>query len=182
MRLKSWPLYGDWCEIFGNDQATGENTQGFVDAVNELPHHPEQPNGMENDGSIASEHGSPMGECENSSRRPYESSSSARKGKRKKIVENDPLQESVYRLIEVFCEKTDSHLGDLAQRIGYPQDAKKQQKLVFDALSTMSFLMVEQKLVVSKNLYTNGDDTGLFFSLNEDNKAVMVKMLLDGRL
>lgn len=36
MRFKSWPYYEDWCEIFGKDRATGENSESFVDAVNNV--------------------------------------------------------------------------------------------------------------------------------------------------
>ncbi|GFP97887.1 hypothetical protein PHJA_001932800 [Phtheirospermum japonicum] len=180
MRFKSWPLYGDWCEIFGKDRATGENAQGFADVVNELTLH-DQPNDLRNDGPPVDVHGSPSTKCEKSSRRPCESSSTARKGKRKRNVENDPFQERVYQLLEGFCEKIDSHLGDLTEHIGYQQDVRKQRKSVFDALSTLNFLTVEQKLAVSKKLCTNGDDADLFFSLDEENGAVMVKMLLDGR-
>lgn len=29
MRYKNWPHYHHWCEIFGNDRATGENAEDF---------------------------------------------------------------------------------------------------------------------------------------------------------
>ncbi|GFP97115.1 hypothetical protein PHJA_001855600 [Phtheirospermum japonicum] len=95
MRFKSWPLYGDWCDIFGKDRVTGENAQGFANAVDELPRHPEPPNGLDYDGPSRSEHGSPTVECGNRSRKPCESSSTGRKGKRKKHVANEPLNERV---------------------------------------------------------------------------------------
>ncbi|GFP87212.1 hypothetical protein PHJA_000864900 [Phtheirospermum japonicum] len=176
MRFKSWPLYGDWCEIFGKDRATSENTQGFADVVNEVLH-PQQPN-MGNEGPPTPVSGSPTIECKTNIRKHLESSLTARKGKHKKIFANDPFEERVYQLIKGFCEKIDTHLGVLAQCIGYQQDAKKQQKYVFDALSTMSFLAVEKKLALAKNLCINGDDAILFFSPYEENKAIMVKMLL----
>ncbi|GFP96662.1 hypothetical protein PHJA_001810300 [Phtheirospermum japonicum] len=59
MRFKSWPLYGDWCDIFGKDRATGENAQRFADAVDELPRHPELPARVVYDVQSRSEHGSP---------------------------------------------------------------------------------------------------------------------------
>ncbi|XP_073042249.1 uncharacterized protein [Primulina eburnea] len=33
MRYKSWPYFNEWCEIFGNDRATGERSVGFTAAV-----------------------------------------------------------------------------------------------------------------------------------------------------
>ncbi|KAG8382790.1 hypothetical protein BUALT_Bualt05G0113900 [Buddleja alternifolia] len=36
VRHKSWPLYKDWCEIFGKDRATGANVEAFVDVAEEL--------------------------------------------------------------------------------------------------------------------------------------------------
>ncbi|KAL8508289.1 hypothetical protein ACS0TY_018760 [Phlomoides rotata] len=32
MRHKSWPLYEDWCEIFGQSKATGEGAESHVKA------------------------------------------------------------------------------------------------------------------------------------------------------
>ncbi|GFP80602.1 hypothetical protein PHJA_000203500 [Phtheirospermum japonicum] len=182
MRFKSWTLYGDWCDIFGKDRATGENAQGFADAVDEIPRHPDATNGVDYDVPSRFEPGSPTVECENRSRRPAESSSTGRKGKRKKRITDEPLTERVCQMIEALCEKTDTRLGDLAQRIGYEQDAKKQRTRVFDSMASMNFLTVEQKIAVSKKLCTNNDDADLFFSLDEDNKSVMVRMLLEGRL
>ncbi|KAG8371126.1 hypothetical protein BUALT_Bualt13G0054400 [Buddleja alternifolia] len=30
MRFKTWPLYGDWVEIFGKNRATGEGAKGYI--------------------------------------------------------------------------------------------------------------------------------------------------------
>ncbi|GFQ08055.1 hypothetical protein PHJA_002949500 [Phtheirospermum japonicum] len=103
-----------------------------------------------------------------------------RKGKKRKAV--DPLQERFVALMESFVAKTDGRLGELAQRIGFQQDVKLQRKAVFDALSAMHFLSVEDKLTVSKMLCKSGEDLDLFDSISDEYKMVMVKMMLDGRL
>ncbi|XP_073030347.1 uncharacterized protein [Primulina eburnea] len=36
MRYKRWPYYEDWCEIFGNDRATGSRAESFLAAVNDV--------------------------------------------------------------------------------------------------------------------------------------------------
>ncbi|KAL8543644.1 hypothetical protein ACS0TY_004281 [Phlomoides rotata] len=38
LKNKVFPLYAQWGEIFGNDRATGQNSQHYVDAVNETMH------------------------------------------------------------------------------------------------------------------------------------------------
>ncbi|KAG6531500.1 hypothetical protein ZIOFF_005314 [Zingiber officinale] len=36
MRHKQWPYYQDWCEIFGNDRATGEHAETFTSALQDV--------------------------------------------------------------------------------------------------------------------------------------------------
>ncbi|KZV15952.1 hypothetical protein F511_25369 [Dorcoceras hygrometricum] len=36
MRHKQWTYYVDWCEIFGNDRATGEHSQTFQNALKDV--------------------------------------------------------------------------------------------------------------------------------------------------
>ncbi|KZV28056.1 hypothetical protein F511_33109 [Dorcoceras hygrometricum] len=36
MRHKQWTHYPDWCEIFGNDRATGEHSQSFENALQDV--------------------------------------------------------------------------------------------------------------------------------------------------
>ncbi|KAH6824033.1 hypothetical protein C2S53_000099 [Perilla frutescens var. hirtella] len=38
MHYKPWPLYKDWCEIFGKDRAMGEHVEAFADVVQDLLH------------------------------------------------------------------------------------------------------------------------------------------------
>ncbi|XP_075503217.1 uncharacterized protein LOC142540739 isoform X2 [Primulina tabacum] len=32
-RYKTWPYFLDWCEIFGNDRATGQHAESFAEAL-----------------------------------------------------------------------------------------------------------------------------------------------------
>ncbi|KAL8463247.1 hypothetical protein ACS0TY_034039 [Phlomoides rotata] len=36
LKNKTFPFYSDWCDIFGNDRATGNDSQYYSDTVNEM--------------------------------------------------------------------------------------------------------------------------------------------------
>ncbi|KAL8474918.1 hypothetical protein ACS0TY_031362 [Phlomoides rotata] len=56
LRHKSWPLYADWCEIFGQSRATGESAQSHLNArisvIRTGPDRPVQPGTGHETGSI----------------------------------------------------------------------------------------------------------------------------------
>ncbi|GFP98739.1 hypothetical protein PHJA_002017800 [Phtheirospermum japonicum] len=181
MRYKSWPFFKDWCDIFGKDRATGENAQGLVDAVNEVLNNG-QTDHLNGTPAPSIDHMTRSETVEISTGQEAESSATGkdRKGKKRKAV--DSLQERFVALMESFFAKTDGRLGEMAMRIGFQQDVKLQRKAVFDALSQMHFLSIEDKLTVSKMLCKSGEDLDLFDSISDEHKMVMVKMMLDGRL
>ncbi|GFP88504.1 hypothetical protein PHJA_000994100 [Phtheirospermum japonicum] len=184
MRYKTWPFFKDWIDIFGKDRATGEHAQGFADAADgtQSDSQPDPTTGVNTQPLKVGEEASAGFRVDEKSGTQGESSSATRKRKTKKRNANDVVEEHFLDLMESFCAKTEGHLRDLAQRICFQQDAKQQRKAVFDVLNQMPFLSIEDKLTISTMLFKNNEDLDLFFSISDEYKAVMVKMILEGRL
>ncbi|PIN25060.1 hypothetical protein CDL12_02195 [Handroanthus impetiginosus] len=89
------------------------------------------------------------------------SASTSKKRKSKKTSNDDKF----FDMMHSFCDRTKSRLGEIAKRIGYEYDASEARKAV-------------QKIWVEKQLVNNGKDMDLFFSLPNDARAEMVRMML----
>ncbi|KAG8363740.1 hypothetical protein BUALT_Bualt19G0053700 [Buddleja alternifolia] len=154
MRHKSWPLFDDWCEIFGKDRATRENAESFDDVAKELEHNEKGKKKMTPNKVIRDhtphfknrdfeEVQSTSVSCGDASARAKNNSS---KGKRKLADDGDA----------------------------------KSRKAVFEALAEIDNLDIEQRTSISKALVNNTKNLDLFFSLPTDGKSAMVKMMLAG--
>ncbi|GER56190.1 DNA-directed RNA polymerase subunit beta' [Striga asiatica] len=72
-------------------------------------------------------------------------------------------------------------LNGIACRLGFEHEAEKKRNAVFDSLSNMHFLSKEDKMIVTMRLCKNQQELSMFFSLSMEDKAIMVKMMQDGR-
>ncbi|KAG8364861.1 hypothetical protein BUALT_Bualt18G0042500 [Buddleja alternifolia] len=61
--------------------------------------------------------------------------------------------DSFIELMTEFCTSTDQWLGDISTRIGFDHDASKSRKVVFEALSVVSSLDMEDTLLVSSLVF-----------------------------
>ncbi|CAA0820715.1 Unknown protein [Striga hermonthica] len=84
--------------------------------------------------------------------------------------------------MESFSQKTAESLNGIAGRLGFEHDEEKKRSQVFDSLSNMHFLSNEDKMVITMRLCKNPQELSMFFSLSQDNKSLMVKMMHEGRL
>ncbi|KAH6771362.1 hypothetical protein C2S52_016165 [Perilla frutescens var. hirtella] len=186
MRSKSWPLYKDWCEIFGKDRTTGEHAETFADVVQDLLQKDEESmhtsTGNDYTQFTSSNQDEEIGDDFMSMSREGTSSSTKMKGKGKKRKSLDSLDDRFLDLMNVFCEKTDSRMGELVQRIGFEHDASLSRKKVYKALGNMNHLTDEEQIFVAKSLCNNTKDLDLFFSLPDEKKVVMVRMILNGKI
>ncbi|KAG8380355.1 hypothetical protein BUALT_Bualt06G0006900 [Buddleja alternifolia] len=142
MRFKTWPLYGNWVEIFGKDRATGECAEGFVDVFDKVQ-------------SMSVSNANTSG------------SSKSDKRKRKMVDEND---DRFIDLMSSFCDKTDNRLGDISRRIGFEHDASMSRKAVLEALGEVSSLDMEAMIMVSHLIVNNTKNMDLFFSLSNNGR------------
>ncbi|KAH6835396.1 hypothetical protein C2S53_003247 [Perilla frutescens var. hirtella] len=179
MRSKSWPLYKDWCEIFGKDRATGEPAETFADFIQDLLQKDEgsmhTSTGNDYAQFTSSNQDEEIGDDFMSMSREGTSSSTKMKGRGKKRKSLDSLDDRFLDLMNVFCEKTDSRMGELVQRIGFEHDASLSRKKVYGALGNMNHLTDEEQIFVAKSLCNNTKDLDLFFSLPDEKKVVMAR-------
>ncbi|PIN18452.1 hypothetical protein CDL12_08875 [Handroanthus impetiginosus] len=168
MRFKSFPFYPSWCDIFGKDRATGEHAQDCQDTAESLLNN----NNVEVDDYVPSGFDTNF-QPEGSAMKPASTS------KKRKSVETSN-DDKFFDMMHSFCDRTESHVGEIAKRIGYKYDASKARKAVYNALGGLTELTMSQKIWVAKQLVKNGKDMDLFFSLPNDARAEMVRMILSG--
>ncbi|PIM99806.1 hypothetical protein CDL12_27693 [Handroanthus impetiginosus] len=173
MRFKSFPFYPSWCDIFGKDRATGEHAQNCQDAADSLLNN----NNVGGDIMclVFGEEEEFMSICQ-----PKGSAmKSASTSKKRKSTETSN-DNKFFDMMNSFCDRTESHLGEIAKRMGYEYDASEARKAVYDALGDLTELTMSQKIWVAKQLVNNSKDMDLFFSLPNDARAEMVRIMLSG--
>lgn len=188
LKNKSFPFYTEWVEIFGNDRATGNDAQAFVDAVQDVlsskstaPAESTSFDFAEETPATDSPHS-----AEFASFTPGESSSATKvKGKGVKRKQVDPLDETFVESMTNFCDQTKSSIGyiadtmgNIAQRIGSEFDATQKRGQVYETLGLLGFLPVEAKVYVAQYLCNNSKELDLYFSLPDEAKTVMVKNII----
>ncbi|KAL8523538.1 hypothetical protein ACS0TY_013486 [Phlomoides rotata] len=156
MRHKSWPLYADWCEIFGQSRAIGGSFRVNAENVGES----ETAVGDSQTGEGDQETGKTASSCQ----------------KRKQSSTSDPFVD----VVNNFCNTASDRLGEIAQRIGYDQDMSTARKTIYSSVSKMDTLTRQEKLRVTALIARHAEDIDVFFSLPDDDREEWVRMLLNG--
>ncbi|KAL8494052.1 hypothetical protein ACS0TY_025017 [Phlomoides rotata] len=180
MRHKSWPLYEDWCEIFGQTRATGEGAESHARATTPPPSlstNIEVDNGSykpvdENQDEIQS----PIGYAQTGESSEMGKTSSGRK--RKMPITPDPM----VNVVQNFCDNASSRLGEIAQRIGHEQDISAARKMIYSSVTEMNMFTLQEKLRATALIARNTEDIDVFFSLPETDRMEWVLMLLNGEI
>ncbi|KZV50994.1 hypothetical protein F511_15237 [Dorcoceras hygrometricum] len=141
MRHKQWTHYPDWCEIFGNDRATGEHSWTFENALKDvLKIHDDVPNECHFGDAFAcnTSHGEDdsISETNTPSSKPNVATTS-KKRKRKQVKEVD---EAIVIAINNLADITKETMNDLVKQIAGPENLADAQDLVLAALQGMSEL------------------------------------------
>ncbi|KAL8511794.1 hypothetical protein ACS0TY_018287 [Phlomoides rotata] len=187
MKNKSFPFYADWLEIFGNDRATGVDSQSHVDAGDDVINKTGQNAAGSTGGHYSGDmpHANEFSYVDPASFNVGESSSATKensKGKRKQI---DALDVQFVDAIGNFCDKSDSRfgqiadtMGNIAQRVGSEIDACNRRGQVYEQLGLIGYLTVESRVEIAQYLCNNPKDMDLFFSLPDDAKNVLVNRIM----
>ncbi|KAL8523756.1 hypothetical protein ACS0TY_013647 [Phlomoides rotata] len=180
MRSKSWPLYDDWCEIFGNSRATGEASVSHLRATTPPPVFS---TGMNVDSAsnrvgdeTQDESQSPSGYAQTGESTDTGKTNSGRK--RKSPLQPDPM----VCVVQNFCDNASNRLGDIAQRIGHDQDLSAARKMIYSSISKMSMLTLHEKLRATTLIARNAEDIDVFFSLPDPDHVEWVNMMLNGEI
>ncbi|KAG8377702.1 hypothetical protein BUALT_Bualt08G0060300 [Buddleja alternifolia] len=171
-------------EIFGKDRATGEGAEGFADVVQQLFNKDanlEQGKDVEDGGDyVPIFNNSHFDKVESMSVSNANTSGSSKSDKRKRklVDENDAR---FIDLMSSFCDKTDNRLEDISRRIGFEHDASISRKAIFEAIGEVTSLDMESMIMVSQLIVKNTKNMDLFFSLPNNGRKTMVKIILEGK-
>ncbi|KZV58540.1 hypothetical protein F511_12367 [Dorcoceras hygrometricum] len=181
MRHKHWTHYPDWCEIFGNDRATGEHSQSFENALKDvLKLNDDVPSDLQYGDAFAidTQHGDDdsISETTTPSSKPKDASTS-KKRKRKQINEVD---DAIVTAINNLADITKVTMNDLVKHLSAPDNLSDAQDVVLDALQGMSELSEDEQVIAAQLLFNNHNNMALFKRLNEKGKLCLVRRLLRG--
>ncbi|KZV51536.1 hypothetical protein F511_05852 [Dorcoceras hygrometricum] len=181
MRYKQWTHYPDWCEIFGNDRATGEHSQTFQNALNDVLNlNDDVPNEIPfgdafgcntthaDDDSIS--------ETNTPSSKPNVSTSS----KKRKRKQTNEVDDAIVAAINNLADITKLTMKDLVQQLAAPDNLTDAQDVVLDALREMHELSEEDQVIAAQLLFNNHNNLALFKRLNDKGKLTLVRRLLRG--
>ncbi|KAL8528959.1 hypothetical protein ACS0TY_006433 [Phlomoides rotata] len=178
MRHKSWPLYEDWCEIFGQSRVTGEGAESHVNADTPPPLYSAALDAEYGFDKVVEENQaesqSPSGYAVTSEISDMEKTSSGRKRKTPSML--DPM----VNVVQNLCDNASTRLGDIAQRIGHEQDISAARKMIYSSVSQMNMLTLHEKLRATALIARNTEDIDVFFSLPTIDRMEWVLMLLNG--
>ncbi|KAL8460386.1 hypothetical protein ACS0TY_032064 [Phlomoides rotata] len=158
MRHKSWPLYEDYCEIFGQSRATGEA------AIKHLRVTTPPPSFSANIDVDDASYKTPNGYTQTSKSTNIGKTSSRRK--RKSPLNFDPM----VSVVQNFCDNALNRLDEIAQRIGHDQDMSTARKMIYSPVSKMNMLTLQEKLCATTLIAHNSEDIDVFFSLPDTDR------------
>ncbi|XP_075512088.1 uncharacterized protein LOC142547609 [Primulina tabacum] len=186
MRHKMWTYYHDWCEIFGNDRATGDKAEHFTAAVQEvLIMTPEVPNNtcMSLDELFSIDEGADesMSISVIPSSRPTSSVNS--KGKKWKHV--DDADDAIVEAINNIATITKDTMKDLIKQLATQKEAayekmRNAQDNVLKVMETIPELTEDEKVIVIEELVDNYAELSLFLRLGHAGRLILARRLLRG--
>ncbi|KZV19580.1 hypothetical protein F511_13466 [Dorcoceras hygrometricum] len=179
MRHNQWTHYADWCEIFGSDRATGEHSQTFQNALNDvLKLNDDVPNQFQFgdtdacNTSVAEDDS--ISETHTPSSKPYAATTS-KKRKRKQLNEVD---DAIVAAINNLADITKVTMNDLVKQLAAPDILSDAQDVVLEALRGMNELSEDEQVIAAQLLFNNHNNLALFKRLNDRGKLSLVRRLL----
>ncbi|KAL8553461.1 hypothetical protein ACS0TY_001958 [Phlomoides rotata] len=157
-------------EAYNKDRATYQHTEDIMDVVNNLysskKNTPSETDSMFN--GHAYEVGDDVDNNDNTSVCDAEGDDTPKSRKRgRKRPSFYGETSNIITTLGGFLENTDSHLGKIAQRIGYEQDVAMSRKEVFQIIDTVEGLNIHQKFRVSEYFVLKNERLELFLSLQK---------------
>ncbi|KAL8475922.1 hypothetical protein ACS0TY_028543 [Phlomoides rotata] len=209
MRHKSWPLYADWCEIFGQSRVTGDSAQSHLNARMPPPGSSAPTDVGEGSFRVNAENvgksETPVGDSQTGENVQETGKTASSDRKRKLSSTSDPFVNVVHN----FCNTASDRLGEIAQRIGHDQDIVIRvrwishriyelglreysrrllglKEFIITTVSTHvrspTTLTLQEKLHVTALIARHAEDIDVFFSLPDDDRKEWVLMLLNDTL
>ncbi|XP_073015114.1 uncharacterized protein [Primulina eburnea] len=181
MRHKQWSHYVDWCEIFGNDRATGDQSKHFENVLqqvlkldNDLPS--EEFLGENRTFNTTEVADDSISETHTPTSKAAEGATSKSK-KRKKRTEHD---ESIVEAINNLAHITKDTMSHLIKELSSEEKISDVQDTVLAALQSLPELSEDEQVAAAKLLFNNHNDLALFKRLGDRARICFVKRLLRG--
>ncbi|XP_075486243.1 uncharacterized protein LOC142525842 [Primulina tabacum] len=186
MRHKRWTFYHDWCEIFGNDRATGEKAEHFAAAVQEvLTMTPEVANdtGMNLYALFSVHEGGD--ESISVSVTPSSRPTCAAKSKGKKRKNVDAAHDAIVESINNLTTITKDTMNDLIKQLARQKEAgdekmRNDQDNVLKVMETIPELTEDEKVRLIEELVENHAKSSLFLRLGHGGRLSLARRLLRG--
>ncbi|KAF7129447.1 hypothetical protein RHSIM_Rhsim10G0022500 [Rhododendron simsii] len=158
LRFKSFPDNEDWCMTFGNDRAMGEMAESAADMVENLD-------------EASKEAGGDSTTLNTIDKSPEEHSK-----KKAKVSENITRMNNFADKLGIYFERSDAKIEMLGSRMGYAHDLSKKRAEVNDALRKLA-ITVESRVHAGMAITQDAQKVDHFFSLDDEEKMIMVKKL-----
>ncbi|KAK4441528.1 hypothetical protein Salat_0487700 [Sesamum alatum] len=101
-----------------------------------------------------------------------------KKRKAKIVVQDDGLTNAV----NTFCDSANERLGELSKKLFADYEEVEKQSLVYKAIGKVPGIDLNDQILLSDRLVENPKKMDLFFSLPEDARARMIRLMLDGKM
>ena len=104
------------------------------------------------------------------------------KPKRRKLISEEHATglAKVVEALGKFTEKTEARLGMIAERLGYEHDKSLIRQKVCKALEPITWLPQGERLKATSRISSSDKNLDLFFSVPDNDKSIMIKMILNG--
>ncbi|XP_073015632.1 uncharacterized protein [Primulina eburnea] len=180
-RYKTWPYFPDWCEIFGNDRATGQHAESFAEALQGVLN-------MTDDNDIVPEdkigptllfdETEEAGESMSVSNAPSVNKVGCKSKNTKKRKKQSEGGDLFIAAINNFTEMSRSTMNEFVKRIGVEYDTVNATKDVFSVLETIPELSEDEIVVAAALLAENPKQQNLLFTAPEHARLKLVRRLL----
>ncbi|XP_075514179.1 uncharacterized protein LOC142549226 isoform X2 [Primulina tabacum] len=179
MRSKQWNLYHDWCEIFGNDRATGEQAETFAAAVHDVLNMNYEvihdtvaiTNDMFNAAEEADES---VSVTHTPSSKPSVVVTSKNKKRKQVNADDNAIVEAINHLANI----TKDTMKDLIKQLATEEKIANAEEKVLDTLQGIPELAEDEKVHVAELLVENHAKLSLFLRLGDKGKLSLAKRLL----
>ncbi|KZV27086.1 hypothetical protein F511_14106 [Dorcoceras hygrometricum] len=181
MRHKQWTHYPDWCEIFGNDCATGEHSQSFQNALKDvLKLNDDVPTDLQFGDAFAGNTSHGEDDSISKTNTPSSKPKVATTSKKRKRNQVNEVDEAIVAAINNLADITKVTMYDLVKQISGPDNLADAQDVVLDALQGMSELSEDEQVIAAQLLFNTHNNMALFKRLNDKGKLSLVRRLLHG--
>ncbi|XP_075483409.1 uncharacterized protein LOC142523483 isoform X1 [Primulina tabacum] len=179
LRHRKWSYYHDWCEIFGNDRATGEHAEDFANFVKDVPNMNYE---VSNDIEVGFEDVFRVVEGADDSISGTQipsfkktASNKSKSNKRKKLNEEE---DSIVAAINSVAEVTKSSIANLVKQLAIDEKMENAMDKALDALEVIQELSAEEKFLVAELLVDNPRKLAFFLRHGNESRLSLVKRLL----